>query len=58
MYGRLKKKDSITDVFQIFFFIDGEQLSKNQISLQVIFKDFVDRLGTTYLENGILWSYF
>ena len=58
MYGRLKKKDSITDVFQIFFFIDGEQLSKNQIPLQVFFKDFVDRLGTTYLENGILWSYF
>ena len=30
-------------------FLDTEQLSKMQISLQVFFKDFVYRFGTTYL---------
>ena len=30
-------------------FLDKEQLSKMQISLQVFFKDFVYRFGTTYL---------
>ena len=35
-------------------FRDTEQLSKMQISLQVFFKDFVDRLGTTYLKNEFL----
>ena len=40
------------------FFIDTEQLSKMQIYLQVFFKDFIDRLRISYLENGFLWIYF
>ena len=36
-------------------FMDTEQLSKMQISLQVFLKDSVDRFGTTYLQNGFFW---
>ena len=39
-------------------FIDTEQISTMQISLQVFFKDFVDRFGTTYLNSRILRSCF
>ena len=39
-------------------FIDTEQFSKMQVSLQVFFKDFVDRFRATYLKNGFLWSCF
>ena len=35
-------------------FIDTEQFSKMQVSLQVFFKDFVDRFRATYLKNGFL----
>ena len=39
-------------------FIDTEQLSKTQISFEIFFKDFNDGFGTTYHENGFLWSCF
>ena len=39
-------------------FIDTEKLSKMQISLQVFFKEFVERFGITYLKNRFLWSCF
>ena len=35
-------------------FIDTEKLSKMQISLQVFFKEFVERFGITYLKNRFL----
>ena len=35
-------------------FIDPVKLSKMKISLQVYLKDFLDRFGTTYLEDGFL----
>ena len=46
-----KKKKNPSHVF-----IDTEQLSKMQISLQVFFTDFVDRLGTTTLKMDFFWK--
>ena len=53
-----KKKEFLHVFISKILFIDTEQLSKMQISLQVFFKDSVDRFGTTYLKNGFLWSCF
>ena len=53
-YGKLKKKkkkNSLTSGHR-----DTEQLSKMQISLQVFFTDFVDRLGTTTLKMDFFWK--
>ena len=38
-------------------FIDTEKLCKMQISLQVFFKDSVDRFRITYLKNGFFLSF-
>ena len=58
-YGKLKKKKAFLQkcISQILF-INTEQRSKIQISLQVFFKDSVDRFRTTYDINGFLWSCF
>ena len=55
-YGKLKKRIPS----QVYFkdFVHTEQFSKMQIFLQVFFKNFVDRFGTTYLKNGFLRSCF
>ena len=50
-YGKLKKEFLHRFISKILF-IDTENLSKMQIPLQVFFKDFPDRFGITYLENG------
>ena len=39
-------------------FIDTEKLCKMQISLQVFFKDSVDRFRITYLKNGFFLKLF
>ena len=48
-----KKKFLHRCILKILF-IDAEQLSKMQFSLQVFFKDFDDRFGITYLKNRFL----
>ena len=53
-YGKLKNKKQKKIPSHVF--IDTEQLSKMQISLQVFFTDFVDRLGTTTLKMDFFWK--
>ena len=48
------KKEFLRRCISKILFIDTDQLSKIQISLQVFFKDFADRFGNTYLKNGLL----
>ena len=55
-YGKLKKKEFLHRFISKILFIDTQQLSKMQISWQVFFTDFVDRIGTTYLKYRFLWS--
>ena len=57
-HGKLKKKEFLHWCIWKILFIDTEQFSKMQISLQVFFKDSVDWFGTTDLKNGFLWSCF
>ena len=52
-WKKKKKKKNPSHVF-----IDTEQLSKMQISLQVFFTDFVDRLGTTTLKMDFFLENF
>ena len=52
-YGKLIKEFLHRFISKILF-IDTENLSKMQIPLQVFFKDFSDRFGITYLENGFV----
>ena len=47
------KKEFLHKCISKTLFIDTEQLS-----LQVFFKDFVDRFRTTYLKSGFIWNYF
>ena len=49
-----EKKEFLHRCISKILFIDTEQFSKMQIFSQLIFKDFVDRFGTTYLKNGFL----
>ena len=56
-YGKLKKKKKKKKNPSPVF-IDTEQLSKMQISLQVFFTDFVDRLGTTTLKMDFFLENF
>ena len=44
-----KKKEFLHRCISKILFIDAEQLSKMQISLQVFWKDFVDRFRTGFL---------
>ena len=52
------KKEFLHRFFSKILFIDTEQFSKMQVFLQLFFKDFIDRFGTTYLKNGFLWNWF
>ena len=56
-YGKLKKEFLHRCILK-FLFIDTEQVSKMQISLQVFFKNSVDWFGTAYPKNGFCWSCF
>ena len=50
-YVELKKKSQL---YLKILLIDTEQISKVEISLQVFFKDFFDRFGTTNFKTGFL----
>ena len=52
------KKEFLRWCISKILFVDTEQLSKMQISLQGFFKDSVDRFGTSYIKNGFIWRCF
>ena len=56
MVNWTKKKAFLQKCISQILFINTEQRSKMQISLQVFFKDSVDRFRTTYNINGFIWS--
>ena len=54
-----KKKRVLSQVYiSKISFIGIEKLCKMQISLQVFFKNFINRFRITYLKNGFLWVCF
>ena len=53
IYSKLKKRIP-SQVISKILFTDTEQLSKMKISLQVFFKDFVNRFGSISFKNEFL----